>query len=242
MHLQGTAFLALWNDVDPAREAEYAAWHTHEHVPERVAIVGMIAGRRYQAAERALTRYFTLYDLASLAVLDGAAYAAVVAQPTPWSRSMRPALTRFLRAPCARIAGAGRATGGSVATVRLDGARAGIDARALQDALGEGVDRDGIVAVHLGAVAAGAPFPLANADDPFTAARQPHVLIVEAVDRAALAAATPAFVTRLAGLGFASLSDDRFDLALEVTHRAAATADGGRPPPREALRARWHSA
>ena len=242
MHLQGTAFLALWNDVDPARAAEYDAWHTHELVPERVAIAGMIAGRRYRAAERAQRRYFTLYDLASLAVLDGAPYAAVVAEPTPWSRRMRPALTHFLRAPCARIAGAGRATGGSAASVRIDGAHADVESSALQDALGEGVDRDGIVALHFGAMAAAPSFPLANADEVFLAARRPHVLVIEAVDRAALAFATPALISRLARLGFAALAEDRFDFVLEVTHAAVATADGRRPAPREDLRARWEGA
>ena len=26
-------FLALWNDIEPGREAEYDRWHTREHVP-----------------------------------------------------------------------------------------------------------------------------------------------------------------------------------------------------------------
>ena len=52
MALRGSAFLALWNDFDPARDAEYNCWHTFEHVPERVGIEGILAGRRYVAMEQ----------------------------------------------------------------------------------------------------------------------------------------------------------------------------------------------
>jgi hypothetical protein len=60
MPLRGSGFLALWNDFDPAREAEYECWHTFEHVPERVGIPGFLSGRRYRAAERSESQYFTL--------------------------------------------------------------------------------------------------------------------------------------------------------------------------------------
>ena len=105
------AFLALWNDVDPARDAEYNIWHTYEHVPERVGVAGIVAGRRYHARERRDQRYFTRYDLDSLTALNGPAYADVVENPTPWSRSMRPSLRNFFRQPCSVVArlGAGRA-------------------------------------------------------------------------------------------------------------------------------------
>ena len=46
MALAGTAFLALWNDFDPARDEEYNCWHTFEHVPERVGIEGILTGQR----------------------------------------------------------------------------------------------------------------------------------------------------------------------------------------------------
>ena len=59
MSLMGSACLAIWNDVEPAREAEYELWHTREHVPERCGVPGILAGRRYVAAESAHHRYFT---------------------------------------------------------------------------------------------------------------------------------------------------------------------------------------
>lgn len=72
MPLRGSAFLALWNDIEPRRRAEYDDWHTFEHVPERVGIAGFVSGRRYVARERGEGRYFTLYELDGLGALEGA--------------------------------------------------------------------------------------------------------------------------------------------------------------------------
>ena len=103
MALNGTAFLALWNEFDPARDDEYSIWHTFEHVPERVGIDGVLSGRRYAAREREHWRYFTLYELSGLDALAGASYMDVVDRPTEWSASMRPSF----RPPLARIIGGG---------------------------------------------------------------------------------------------------------------------------------------
>src|SRR3712207_7700170 len=97
MPLKGSAFLALWNDIEPRRQAEYDAWHTFEHVPERVGIPDFVAGRRYVAAERLEQRYFTLYELGSLEALTGPSYVEVVEHPTDWSLSMRPSFRNVVR-------------------------------------------------------------------------------------------------------------------------------------------------
>lgn len=94
------AFLALWNDIDASRDADYERWHSLEHVPERVWTPGFIAGTRYVATRADQARYFTLYDLETLAALTSAAYQDLVDHPTPWSASMRPAFANFLRKPC----------------------------------------------------------------------------------------------------------------------------------------------
>jgi hypothetical protein len=61
-----TAFLALWNDIERGREAEYDAWHTREHVPERVAAPGFLSADHYVDLGHPVRRYFTLYDVADL--------------------------------------------------------------------------------------------------------------------------------------------------------------------------------
>ena len=82
MPLAGRALLVLWNDIRRDREVEYDRWHTIEHVPERVAVPGFLGGRRYVDRTRERHRYFTLYELASLAALDTDEYRDLVANPS----------------------------------------------------------------------------------------------------------------------------------------------------------------
>lgn len=107
MSLQGTSFLCIWNDHDPAQAVEYEAWHTFEHVPERVCVPGFLSGRRYASYDRTESRYFTLYDIASSAVLETPAYQDLLDNPTEWSHKMRHAFCNFLRIPCSTLASKG---------------------------------------------------------------------------------------------------------------------------------------
>jgi hypothetical protein len=239
----GTAFLALWNDVEPARTAEYDAWHTFEHVPERVGIAGFLAGRRYVAAERTTDRYFTRYDLDAIAALDSAGYADVVAHPTPWSRSMRQSLSNFVRLPCVRRLHAGRGDGGALLTMRLDGrsSDAGIDA--LVREVAAMVEQGGLVAVDVGQVHEVAPFPLPNAGAEGgrgkTSATVTHVLLIDALDRAALAAVTPTLLASVEAQGMAIAAHAAYDLVFAVAPSLAGSDGAVRAAPREDLRRRW---
>lgn len=163
MSLKGSAFLALWNDIEPPREAEYNLWHTREHVPERVTVPGILSGRRYVAAQADMYRYFTLYELESFAVLESAAYKALVDNPTPWSRSMRPDFRNFVRYPCRTLASVGRGMGGAVTTLRFSRPS---DAEDLHPDEALAVCRSLVEAIpdltnaHLGEADLSAPFPL----------------------------------------------------------------------------------
>ena len=46
MPLRGSAFLAIWHDIEAHGELEYNDWHTREHMPERVAVRGRSAASR----------------------------------------------------------------------------------------------------------------------------------------------------------------------------------------------------
>lgn len=95
------ALLALWNDVDPAHEAEYNDWHANEHVPERLTVPGMLWASRWRRASPGTgPRYLTLYGLRNAAVLEGAAYQCLLAEPTPDSARMRPLLRNLSRWVC----------------------------------------------------------------------------------------------------------------------------------------------
>jgi hypothetical protein len=95
--LKGQGLLSLWNGIDPGRREEYDLWHTREHVPERLAVPGILRARRYHRGEGPLPEFLTLYELASNAVLDSAPYRTLLETPTPWSRSMRPSFRGFFR-------------------------------------------------------------------------------------------------------------------------------------------------
>jgi hypothetical protein len=183
MSLKGTAFLALWNDIDPARDGEYNLWHTREHVPERATVPGILSGRRYVAARAATHRYFTLYELESLAALSSAAYKQLVDNPTPWSRSMRPSFRNFLRYPCLTKVSLGRGHGGALATFRLGAAPSSIEAL---------FDIETVTGLHLGEADLSEPFPLQTA--PIEKGPR-FCLMVEANDHNALQAAVPTILS-----------------------------------------------
>ena len=121
----GTALLALWNDVDPALDADYNVWHAAEHVPERLSVPGILWGRRYGRAGSGGPRYLTLYGLRAAEVLESDAYQRLLREPTPTSRRMRPALTNVSRWVCTLNQATGLERGSRLATWTADAADAG---------------------------------------------------------------------------------------------------------------------
>ena len=240
MPLRGSAFLALWNDFDPAREAEYECWHTFEHVPERVGIPGFLSGRRYRAAERSENQYFTLYELESLAALGSPNYAKVVDHPTAWSTAMRPSFRNFLRWPCETLLTSGVGIGGALATMRFsvpnDGAMLEEPTLPSFENL---LETAGITSIHLGRADQRSQFPVQNASVRPSADREAYVLLVEGTTRASLEAAEPAVRAML--LQSAKQAEDTtwatFDLAFSFD-RLDIRAGNGRQPPRDDLRRR----
>jgi hypothetical protein len=174
------AFLALWNDLNRGREAEYDAWHTREHVPERVASPGFLGGRRYVDPTHPAHRWFTLYEVEGAGAFETPQYQDLLANPTPWSASMRPDFRHFLRVQCRETARAGDGMGAALAVLRLP-AGALPDIAALATA-------DGMVGARLGIRVEGTARTFragaagSGASDDFAA-----VLLLEALDRAAAA-------------------------------------------------------
>ena len=153
MALRGSAFLAIWHDIEEHGDVEYDDWHTHEHMPERVGIPGFEAGRRWVDRSLDHHRYFTLYEAATLDVLGSAAYRARLDAPTPWTHKVQPTFTNFVRAACRAVASEGRGTGGALATIRVDFADRGRRepfARASRPLAAEALAHHGITSVHVG--------------------------------------------------------------------------------------------
>lgn len=108
------AFLALWNDYPATLTEEYEVWHTFEHVPERLTTPGMLWARRYADFSKPDNRYFTLYALDNLEVLEQPAYLELVRQPTDWSLSMRQHFLNVLRIPGISFTHGGNGVGGGL--------------------------------------------------------------------------------------------------------------------------------
>ena len=85
---QEPGILAVWNDCDRTREAEYESWYRNEHLPERVGVPGFRFGRRYEAIGGASPRFFTYYELDAPGILVSAPYLERSNNPTPWTRKV----------------------------------------------------------------------------------------------------------------------------------------------------------
>ncbi len=243
MPLKGAAFLALWNDIDPARDAEYNVWHAFEHVPERVGIARFLSGRRYVAWERSEDRYFTLYELETLAALAGPEYADVVDHPTEWSRSMRHSFRGFQRNPCTAFVSLGMGIAGSIATFRFDIGKSmtELDAAAATSILGPFAERAGITSVHLGRTEPDAAFPVKNAAtaEAVNDAIQ-YVLLVEGIERVALDEAMRGIVGAIVGTFDArpAAAWKTFDLCYAIDRSSLQHPTTERQPERRDLRGR----
>jgi hypothetical protein len=149
--LVGTAFVAIWHDVVPEGKAEFHAWHTRQHMPERLAVTGFLRGRRY-LAERGTPEYFNLYEVESADVLTGAEYLGRLNNPTPWTQRTLPYFRNVFRSLCRVGASFGRSEGGVILTVRVEAAPGQEEAlgRFLDGTLPKLFDQPGIVGAHFG--------------------------------------------------------------------------------------------
>lgn len=154
--LLGEAALALWGGIDPAREAEFNDWYTHEHLPERIAIPGFLRARRYvgSVADERLAgwRYFTLYEVETAKVLHSPAYLAALNAPTAGTLAALPLFRGMSRMGCRIADTVARGTGGDLFVAEL-GPRPG-EAERLREWLGQTLgprmmQRSGTLAVHL---------------------------------------------------------------------------------------------
>jgi len=120
--MQGAGYLAIWSDLAPQNETDWAHWITREHAAERVGINGFLACRIFRALGVAVNRYFILYELEDERVVGGPDYLARLNAPTPWSQRIMPTLGNFARGGGRIAASAGTGQGGIVAPLRLDAA------------------------------------------------------------------------------------------------------------------------
>ena len=178
MALTGCAFLALFNDFDPERDDEYNAWHSREHVPQRLTVPGIERARRYVCRAAPRYTYFTLYEMASTDTMRSQPYLDLLATPTPWSAAMRPSFRQFLRIPCRTLASVGEGIGGALAVLVCEAPTVAATA-AWQDLCQRIAALDGLVGAHAGLQDDSLPGPAVSAAQPL-APRPTIVVLVEA--------------------------------------------------------------
>jgi hypothetical protein len=112
----------------------------------------MLGARRYVRLDGGprgpLPQFLTLYAMRDIGVLTSRPYLDLLANPTPWSQSMRPSFRGFMRLCCRREWSGGGGLGGVLAAVLLDDGAA-LHAGALRDALATLPSEPGIGAAHL---------------------------------------------------------------------------------------------
>jgi hypothetical protein len=114
----GYDVLAVWNDADPAHEAEYHRWYWEQHLPERLSVPGFLSAYRYQALD-ATPKFFTWYFVRSVEVLASLRYLERLGNPTEWTQRVMPWFRNMTRCACRLTADVGRGIGGTVVVARV---------------------------------------------------------------------------------------------------------------------------
>lgn len=150
MALLGAGVLAIWNGMAPGADADFAAWHVREHMPERLGVPGFLRGRRYAAIDGE-PAFFNFYETESPTVLTSPAYVARLNDPSSWSRRVLAQFRDTCRTVCDVAASLGSGEGGMVETVRLGTASdAATFARSVRDeVMLPLMEAPGITGVHL---------------------------------------------------------------------------------------------
>jgi hypothetical protein len=133
------AILAIFNDIDPAVEAQYETWYWHDHLPQRFDLFGQRPARRYRRIGGDGRDYFTFYEVPSLATFASAEYQATLREPTEGTRRIMPHFRNMLRSLCTPLLDTGCGTAGVVAALPLEPDEA--TAARLRDALAPQFDR-----------------------------------------------------------------------------------------------------
>jgi hypothetical protein len=112
--------LAIWNDVNPGREADFDRWFQTEHLMERVGVPGFLYGRRHEAISGA-NRFFNFYVVDGPEVLTSKPYLDRLDNPTPMTRMiMSEVFINMNRTVCRRVARRGHFRGSYAVAVRFD--------------------------------------------------------------------------------------------------------------------------
>ena len=115
-----SAVLVIFNDIDPAVEAQYETWYWQDHLPQRWELFGRRPARRYRRIGGEGREYFTFYEVPGLAMFASPEYQATLREPTEGTRRIMPHFRNMVRSLCTSVLDTGRGTGGIVAAIPLE--------------------------------------------------------------------------------------------------------------------------
>lgn len=118
MPLHGKGMLITLTQVAARDERDFNEWYNREHVDERVNLPGFHRARRYVAV-RATPKYLATYECDSVADLATPGYLRLLANQTPWSKSVMARFTHFQRLTLRIQVDQTHGIGGALAMVRF---------------------------------------------------------------------------------------------------------------------------
>lgn len=201
--------LAIWNDVDPAVKDEYLRWHRFEHMPERIAIPGVVRARRYARSTDTSHCYFTMYEAESVETFRSIPYLASLENPTKGTSFFTSRLRNLVRKCCEASASYGEAIAPFMATIRVDAKSVGnVGWGQFETLLGRFATSEGIVAAHLLTVDSGVSLSTTPQQRQAMATDVQdfdRILLVEGVERGLLGTAASEMANEISS-GFAHSS------------------------------------
>ncbi|MBL0898424.1 MAG: hypothetical protein IBJ17_06975 [Reyranella sp.] len=118
MPLHGKGMLITLTQVAARDERDFNEWYNREHVDERVNLPGFHRARRYVAV-RATPKYLATYECDSVVDLATPGYLRLLANQTPWSKSVMARFTHFQRLTLRMQVDQTHGIGGALAMVRF---------------------------------------------------------------------------------------------------------------------------
>jgi hypothetical protein len=222
MSLLGRAFLGIWHNVEPQWRDEYDAYHTIEHMPERLGIPGFLRGRRYLDYSLAPHVCFTLYEGSHSETFRSPGYLARLNAPTEWSQRVQPHMPDFVRGAFVPLVSLGEGVGGAMATYRI--VSEGGDKQALAHALTvrahEMKSLAGVCGVHVGRAltdVASAPTNESKVRGNIDQRTDDFVVLIEGISKANLVAVNDAIGTLIRDAGDVQVTSDAYPLAYSLT-------------------------
>ena len=86
---KGRGLLMVFADVKPEDEEEFNRWYNEEHIPERLAILGVLEAARYLAVQGG-PKHLAYYEIAEPEAYFSDAWQFRLNNPTEWTQRMSP--------------------------------------------------------------------------------------------------------------------------------------------------------